>query len=89
MKSLKKLYEKAMSCRILSCFVLHCGTNNPCYIYTCNGMPLTVVDELNDLGVMWSNSGCGGYQPATVVAKAHRTSGLILRVFHSRNVSFM
>ena len=70
-------------------FVLHCGTNNPCYIYTCNGMPLTVVDELNDLGVMRSNSGCGGYQSATVVAKAHRASGLILRVFHSRNVSLM
>ena len=52
-------------------------------------VPLTVVDELNDLGIMWSNSGCGGYQLATVDAKAHRTSGLILRIFPSRNVSLM
>ena len=50
-----------MSLSLDKCFVLHCGTNNLCYIYTCNGMPLTVVDEPNDLGVMWSNSGCGGY----------------------------
>ena len=78
-----------MSLLLDKCFVLHCGTNNPCYIYTCNGMPSTVVDELNDLGVMQSNSGCDGYQSATVVAKAHKTSGLILRVFHSRNVSLM
>ena len=78
-----------MSLSLDKCIVLHCGTNNPCYIYTCNGMPLTVVDVLNDLGVMRSNSECGGYQSATVVAKAHRTSGLILRVFHSSNVSLM
>ena len=78
-----------MSLSLNKNFVQHCGTNNLCYIYTCNGMPLTAVDELNDLGVMRSNSGCGGYQSATVVAKAYRTSGLILRVFHSRNVSLM
>ena len=66
-----------MSLSLDKCFFLHCGTNNPCYIYTCNGMPLKVVDELNELGFMWSYSGCGGYQSATVVAKAHRTSGLI------------
>ena len=57
--------------------------------YTCNGMPLTVMNKLNDLGVMQSNSGCGGYQSAAIVTKAHRTSGLILRVFHSRNFSLM
>ena len=67
------------------CFVLHCGKSNPRLVYTCRGCQLSVVDEINDLGVRRTNISTASYQSSAIVTKANRVAGLILRTFHTRD----
>ena len=68
------------------CAIMHCGSANERYNYTCDGKVIKAVEELNDLGVTRSQKlPIAGYKVSSIVAKANRMAGLISRAFRCIN----
>lgn len=74
-----------MSYNVEKCKIMHLGRANPQYEYTMGGVPLTVVVEEKDIGVVVHNS----LKPARQCKKAADTAGAVLKTisknFHYRD----
>jgi ribonucleases P/MRP protein subunit RPP40 len=74
-----------MQFNISKCKVLHIGRNNPKHIYTMNNIPLTVVEEEKDIGVLIHHSLKPSRQCSEAARKANAVLGQISRSFHYRD----
>ena len=65
--------------------VMLCGSANERFNYTCDGKVIKVVEELNDLGLTRSQKlFIAGYKVSSIVDKANKMAGLMLRTFCCR-----
>ena len=75
----------SMSFNIEKCKIMHVGAHNPCFNYTMRGVPLQVVDEEKDIGVLVHKS----LKPAKHCDKISKIAGAVLgqlsRNFHYRD----
>ena len=46
--------ERLMPLSLGKCGVMHCGKNQPCYLYSIRGNPLPSMESFKDLGVQRS-----------------------------------
>ena len=67
------------------CKIMHIGRNNPRHTYTMNNIPLTVVEEEKDIGVLIHNSLKPSKQCSEAARKANAVLGQISRSFHYRD----
>lgn len=86
---LDMLYDWAnkwgMQFNVSKCKILHTGRSNPKHTYTMNNIPLTVVEEEKDIGVIVHNSLKPSRQCSEAARKANAVLGQISRSFHYRD----
>ena len=71
------------------CAVLYCCSNNPHRDYYCNRQLLSSILQIKDLGVLCSSDIIYAAHPGTVVTKANKVAGAILRAFRTRDPSIL
>ena len=71
------------------CAVLHCGSNNPHRDNYCHGQQLSSISQFKNLGVLRSSDVIYAAHPRTVVTKANKVAGVILRAFRTRDPSIL
>ena len=69
--------------------VMHCGRNQPNFIYTLKGSPMPCVESFKDLGVVRSHNGHITEQCCAVYSKASRLAGAIRHIFQQRSPQLM
>ena len=67
------------------CHVIHMGKSNPKFPYNINGVPMVVVEEEKDLGVLVHQSCTPSSQVAKAAKKANSVLGQLLRAFSYRD----
>ena len=70
-------------------FVIHYGTNNPCYQYYCEEREMPSSVTFVDHGVARSSNTTYSEQVGTVARKGRRLAGLCSRLLSCRNADFM
>ena len=80
--------SKLPSCLPKSC-VLHYGRSNTGYKYTIGNLPIHVVKELDDLGVLRTADFLYGEHVAKLALKVNCLVSMFLRAFTSRSSPFM
>ena len=69
------------------CNILHLlGKKNPHYVFSINNIPLTVVDTINDLGVVIDSDLSMNPHLEQVISKCNRTIGIIKRCFRNKPI---
>jgi hypothetical protein len=71
------------------CATLHYGNKNPNFIYNVCGYNLPTVNSVSDLGVLRTTTLNYDDHCANIIRRANGCCATILRVFASRNASFM
>ena len=71
------------------CAVLYCGSNNPHRDYYCDGQLFSSISQFRDLGVLRSSDEIYAAHPGTVVTKANKVAGAILRAFRTCDPSIL
>ena len=71
------------------CAVLYCGSNNLHRDYYCNGQQFSSISQFKDLGVLRSSYVIYAAHPGTVVTKANKVAGAILRASRTRDPSIL
>ena len=77
--------EWQMLFNIDKCHIIHMGKSNPKYSYNINGVPMVVVEEEKDLGVLVHQSCTPSSQVAKAAKKANSILGQLLRAFSYRD----
>ena len=75
--------------RVPKCQCLHLGKNNVNYSYTIEGVPISVVSECVDFGLKRTSDFKYNFHIRSIVAKAFRSAGMLLRALSTRNELFM
>ena len=71
------------------CAVLYCSSNNPYWDYYCNEQLLSSISQFKNLSVLRSNDVIYVALPGTVVTKANKVAGAILRAFCTHHPSIL
>ena len=71
------------------CQCLHIGKNNVNYSYTIGGVPISVVSKCVDLELKHTSDFKCDIHIRSIVAKASRSAGMLLRALSTKNELFM
>ena len=83
------VYSWQLSLSILKCIVLHLGRANPHFCYRLSDTPLSSQQYVRDLGVTVSSDLTYHKHIVSIVSAATKKIYLILRCFHSKDVSVL